>query len=626
MSIRIKVLNGARRSHKFELKVLGQHFYDNPYLLEDEAIEINYTSEVELPGLFLVVLDNSVDYTTCHKTEAGYTYTWKPKPLGSWGFESLFHNYYGLAHLQLGHQAGEDLEIIRSFQPIDILAKKINADRVASMLAFLAMENEEALLSLFRVTRLRSGLKEGGRSESFIVDQLEQTVELLAGELKNIFSSPVSKLVSYRSVVTPPYQSVDESTVAWIAENPDILQETDDSDSAILKMDDKYYSAHMIQEQRIGTVLDVYENQVIHGFLAALIRVSTELIAGFEVPSSGRGHDHQSIGYTSFFSQISRFTKELNKKKISRLKALRARLSNLRQSAQLLIPVTRAISGTPVFTPKARDNISYRRLFSKIIAWHNLGAPDWSAQEELHSIQSMPKLFEIYVLFLLKKQLSYQYPVASSLAGDQGEVSAHTCGDFTITLLYEPVAWTPNHPKSTNDFLANTEGWNVSDRYSISQRGSSSFKSNRRPDYVIKIEDSFGAKRYIILDAKYTTQSKAFSHYLPSLTMKYIHGLHDRSSGENCTLGLIIVAPSDQADSIHFHHRDFTIHGSKPVLPALLVSSVNPNEKLDKKINLTDNVVRLINIGLADLTKKRTSRTPSRDQSAFHEAQLSMSI
>lgn len=620
----LKVLDGARKSYQFALGVLGQHIYETPHLLEDEAIELTYTSEIELPGLFLVVLDNSVGYTSFHKTEAGFTYIWRPKPLGSWGFESLFHNYYGLAHLQLGHQTDEGLEIIRSFQPIDILAKKINAERVASMLAFLAMESEEALLALFRVTRLRSGLKEGGRSEAFLVDQLEQTVDLLTAELKKIFSSPISKLVSYRSVVTPPYQGVDESTVAWIAENPDVLQETDDTNSAILKMDDSYYSAHMIQEQRIGTVLDVYENQVIHGFLAALIRVSTELIAGFEVPSNSRGNDHQSVGYTSFFSQISRFTKELNKKKISRLKTLKTRISNLQQSAQSLIPVTRAISGTPVFTPKARDSISYRRLFSKIIAWHNLGAPDWSAQEELHSIQSIPKLFELYVLFLLKKQLSDQYPVTSNLVGNQGELSTHAYGDFTITLLYEPIAWTPNHPQSTNDFLTNTEGWNVSDRYSISKRGSSSLRSNRRPDYVIRIEDSFGAKRYIILDAKYTTQNKAFSHYLPSLTMKYIHGLHDHSSGENCTLGLIIVAPNDQADSMYFHHRDFTVHGSKPALPALLVSSVDPHEKLDKTIELTDNIIKLINIGFADLNRKRVSGGSMR--SLGHEDQLSMSI
>lgn len=625
MSINLKILNGVRKNQQFALGVVEQQAYDTPYLLEDEAIELNYTSGIELPGLFLVVLDNFIDYTSCHKTEAGFIYTWRPKPLNSWSFESLFHNYYGLAHLQLGHQTGENLEIIRSFQPIDILAKKINADRVASMLAFLARENEEALLALFRVTRLRSGLKEGGRSETFIVDQLEQTVDLLTAELNKIFCSPISKLVSYRSVVTPPYQGVDESTVAWIAENPDILQETDDTNSAILKMDDSYYSAHLIQEQRIGTVLDVYENQVIHGFLAALIRVSTELIAGFEVPSNSRGNDHQNIGYTSFFSQISRFTKELNKKKISRLKTLRTRISNLQQSAQSLIPVTRAISGTPVFTPKARDSISYRRLFSKIIAWHNLGAPDWSAQEELHSIQSIPKLFELYVLFLLKKQLSDQYHVASNLAGNQGELSIHTYGDLTITLLYEPVAWTPNHPQSTNDFLTNTEGWNVSERFSISQRGSSSSRSNRRPDYVIKLEDSSGAKRYIILDAKYTTQNKAFSHYLPSLTMKYIHGLHDHSNGENSTLGLIIVTPNDQADSIHFHHRDFTIYGSRPALPALIVSSVDPHEKLDKTVKLTDNVMKLINIGLADLQKTRISKNHHK-RSFNHEDQLSMSI
>lgn len=62
------------------------------------------------------------------------------------------------------------------------------------------------------------------------------------------------------------------------------------------------------------------------------------------------------------------------------------------------MPAKKHIIGVPTFTMKAKKDPLYLSVFKKIVDWYRFGKPDWSVQEELLSIQSIPKLFEYYSL------------------------------------------------------------------------------------------------------------------------------------------------------------------------------------------------------------------------------------
>ncbi|TNZ29962.1 hypothetical protein CGK50_24845, partial [Vibrio parahaemolyticus] len=64
----------------------------------------------------------------------------------------------------------------------------------------------------------------------------------------------------------------------------------------------------------------------------------------------------------------------------------------------------------------------------------------------------------------------------------------------------------------------------------VTIRSSQHKYSHRCPDIVIEVRNENKPSKLIVLDAKYTYPTLAFSKYLPECTMKYVHGIHNRSN------------------------------------------------------------------------------------------------
>jgi hypothetical protein len=611
MKLTARIINGKRSGLDIQLSSAADQLSNHIYFLEDEAIEFTAESDAPLDDLFLCLHENEVATTNSFKKGDLWVYEWKPKHLSKWGQECFFHNYYGMAELTLAIKAdnvGERLTI-EIFNPVEILAKKINADRAEKMLDFLALHDNDALSAFFRVTRLKAGFKEGERTVNFLIEQLERNVLLLSAELPKIYSKPIAKLTPVtKLVVLSENSTIDDTTLAWITENCDSLYPANDTERALLELDGTYYSSEKILENHLKENLNIYENQVVHGFIISLMRASAELLRRLEdYPSSKIRSQHGLSGYLSFFSQLSRFAKAINKNKVERCRELIYTLQKLKRIFDERVPVVNPILGTPHFTRKARYNLHYQKIFHKIIAWHRFGSPDWSTQEELFSIQSIPKLFEYYLLFLMKHHLDTESVLGEKLElvqkpNSDKSVFEYNWGDFCVKLLYEPKAWTHDHSNSENSLVINSEGWTTNKNTGdLKPRGQTGPNANRCPDMVISVTGPTGEQRHLIVDAKYTTSKKAFTYYLPELTMKYLHGLHEKNSGKNLSIGLMIVNPSEYCDSRHFHHHRYSIYGASPVSPALLVSSIAPGavekQNSDFKNNLSQ-ILYLMRSGL----------------------------
>lgn len=601
MKLTVRILNGKRSGLEIELPIASGHASNHIYFLEDEALEFTVEVDTPLDDLFLCLHENEVAATNSYSKGEVWTYEWKPKSLSKWGYECFFHNYYGMAELTLATKSdsiGERL-VIEQFSPIEVLAKKLNAERAEKMLDFLALHDNEALAAFFRVTRLKAGFKEGERTVNFLIEQLERNVLLLVAELPKIYSKPIAKLTPVTKLVVLSENSMtDDTTLAWIAENCDGLYPVDDADRALLEFEGVFYSSEKILENHLKENLNIYENQVVHGFIISLMRAASELLRRLEDYPSSKVRPQQNLsGYLSFFSQLSRFAKTINRNKVERCRGLISTLQRLKRVFDERVPVVNPIMGTPHFTRKARYNLHYQKVFHKIIAWHRFGSPDWSVQEELFSIQSIPKLFEYYLLFLMKHHLDTESILGEKLELVKSPTSGksdfeYTWGQFSVKLLYELKAWTHDHSNSDESIIINSEGWTIhKNSGELKPRGQIGANANRCPDMLISVTGPTGEQRHLIVDAKYTTDKKAFAHYLPELTMKYLHGLHEKNSGKNLSIGLMIVNPSETCTSRHFHHHRYSIFGASPVSPALLVSSIAPglaeNLNSDFKSNLS---------------------------------------
>jgi hypothetical protein len=560
-----------------------------------------------------------------------WIYEWSPG-FGEYRYNCFFQNYYGLATLDLlvdydelasGRYDGGvpvllDSTAVIEYQEIEVLAKAENAHRVDAMIGFLASQDPNLIASVFRVTRLRSGFQhDDGRADNQYLDRIERNVIQLEQLIGRIISHPLTKTSASPRLIVPTRDSVvDDKTVAWINDNLSELSETDNPYDSILELDGVHYSANKIQEIFVDKKTDCYENQVVHGYASQLKFAVKSILSSMQdrklvVPRE------TPKGYSSFFSQISKYSGIINRNKIDKCESLDSRLSTILARLRKYLPVSHYAFGIPRITPKAKVNSYYREVFFKMIELLRFGKPDWSATDELLSITSISKLFEYYCLFLVRSKMERAFgasslPLALPHNSDDLAKFQYSWKGLSIDLLYEPNYWTAGHVEAVNAVEVNSEGWtknkverykysnNAVDGFSKGKRGNRHFYSRRTPDLVVTIRSSEQESKSIIIDAKYTRNEKAFLEYLPDLTMKYIHGIHHKDTGVNNSVALMIINPtSDLLERTrHFHSDSYSIFGKYPVVPALLVSSLDFNTAESHDSEFSKCLMRLLELTL----------------------------
>lgn len=627
--IEIEILNGERRGTVLTLDSAVNN--SEPItLLEDEVLVFRLREKEDIPDLALGLHENLVRYTKRRADGDDWIYEWLPKDRGNGRKEAFFHNFYGLAELCLTLVPREDAQhpsFAIALQPIEVLARKLNADRVAAMLEFMSRHDAAQLASAIRITRLRAGHRQGGRTVEHVLDRIQHNLEFLRQVLPSVAAQPLRRLHLRRIVVTPtPETLIDESSIQWIAENPDHLISASDDQEAVIELEDEPYALVRVLETQSAESTDLYENQVIHGFVAVLNQAAREIRARLVEAGSARpGQTAALDGYVSFFTQIGRFSATINANKIQRCEEILSELIRLREWLIRVVPVSREEAGKPAFTQKARHTLLYQQVFRKVLLWHSYGEPDWSVQDELTSIKSIDKLFEYYVLSLIRHQLEkVEIDGVSLVRADEDETLAaigYRLGDTAIRLFYEPTIWMAGHVDAVGKDLVNTEGWTRYEdndgrakwrRSHYRARANNGVNARRTPDYLIEIARKGQPSRYLIIDAKYTTRFRAFHDKLPELAMKYLHGIHQQGTGLSLTSALMIVNPDDRGETWHFHTPEYSIYGPTPAMPALLVTSVDVAKAHEAESNIGRDLRRLLEFNLYEV---QSAALASRDSS-----------
>ncbi|NUU38091.1 DUF2357 domain-containing protein [Pseudomonas sp. C2B4] len=606
--LKLEFLSGARKGEEAILNIVSGEFTSRPQIREDDVIK--FTATLDREARVKLVLHEIQMYATSRREEGGkWVYEWSPG-LGEYSHHCFFQNYYGLASLDLLIEGDEkavsnsdDLpnslsanSTLIEYQEIEVLAKSENATRVDSMISFLSTQNPNLIASVFRVTRLRAGfVGDQGRSDTQYLDRVERNTKDFERAIRVLSKNPILKSRAHTRLVVPNEHSVpDDTTISWINDNTSEVYQTDDQLNCFFEIDDKYYSANKILESYVDTSSDCYENRVIHGY-AILLKQAVKLILESMRSRNVVQDKEPPKGYSSFFTQINKYSKIINKNKFDRCADLDRRLSVVLEKLKKVIPVNSLSLNVPYLTPKAKSNPAYREVFLRMIEFMRFGKPSWDVNDELLSITSVPKLFEYYCLFITRQKVE-QFVMQDGSEGaiiDEGvdNISkfSYRFEGLTISLLYEPSYWTHGHHNSSGAQQVNSEGWTRSklerlknnstplSDFSIGRRGTTGPHARRSPDLVIHVEAPQRKTLSIIIDAKYARNEKAFLEYLPALTMKYVHGIHEQVTGHQQAVALIIMNPtSDRVERTrHFHSERYSIHGAVPVFPALLVSSLD---------------------------------------------------
>lgn len=640
MKVVIKVIGGRNAGKEYDLT---QPPTDNVHyvLCEDDVLLFIVQTIKDRPSIHLALHDIFIPPTSVYPstdTKPYFEYRWEPKRIGynDYRSESFFHNFCGIAELFIvdKYQTSYDsfeLENLQQLQPIEVFARKINADRISAMLDFLARNDGRDLAALARITRKYSGFKEGDKTLTFTLDRIEQYLNFLEDALPKIVCKPIVKLVQVNTI--RPYSkfsNITEDSINHIISSPEHIYEVLDEEDSLFSVENRYFAVDKILETEIVEETNLYENQVIHGFLELLIKATDELLHRLsEVKGKKNGTLIQ--GYESLFNKLNQFSARLNQPCIERCNDFNRRLRTLKGMVQARLKVKQLYMSEPYFTHKSKQNLNYQKIFLMMIEWIHFGSPDWSLLNELNSIQDLSKLFEFYLFCVTKEHALNCFLqfngglIASPIDGSNDSRFVFQVNDeIQAELLYEPNIFHADAEDAVLPLYRNTEAWKrgQDNRYMVSKGENSSvdarkdgFKlrvdhrntqKNRRfhrsPDVVLRLKNEIN-ESILIIDAKYMTSQKAFYEAMPECVMKYLHGIHIAASGQNASIGLMIVNPDEEDITRHFHHDEYSIFSSKPVTPAIMTASIDVAKahKLDSTIQR--NIFRLLELMALQITK-----------------------
>lgn len=577
--LNIIVLSGLRKDHHIILhNNIDIPIEHTPYILEDELLEFQLIAPKVYSNAALKVYQHVITPSEIlHINDNLIKFIWKPNNYNY--TERLFINYFGISELAID-LSGEDISPVEiRFQPLQILAKTESIKNVEEMFTYLSKISPQELYSVFSATKSHGKIEsdiEGSPLE--FIERLKYSENLLLEILPSLIHTPITRLEpQHKFVHTTGTEELNESSISWLMENLSVLEPDENLDQAHICYDNQHYRASTMYIPVLSENTDVYENQVIHGFIDLLIRESLQLLHRY-LSNDFTISSQFPTGYTSFFEKMNKFKKVLISNEINTINECINSLRTIQIMLNKHLPVTKTITQRPIFTPKVKVNYIYRNIFIEIVNWLEKKSINWSSFDNLFAINSLSFLFETYCYFRVVTEVNFLLSDWKHIESSLQLEFYNEENNIELKIEKEPSYWTTQHTNKHKDNIVNSEGFTIGEYQNLSPRGQMGKFSKRQPDLVIQFKQD-NITTLLVMDAKYTRKKTAFTKYLPELTMKYIHGIHKYQQSEPTVISLTIMYPSEKKDFLSYHHQDMSIFGKHPVTPNIQTIGLILGEK-----------------------------------------------
>lgn len=353
----IIVLSGPRKGHHIILhNNIDIPIEHTPYILEDELLEFQLITPNTYTNATLKVYQHIITPSEIlHINDNLIKFIWKPNNFNY--TEKLFINYFGISELAVDLMNEDITSVEIHFQPLQILAKTESINNVEEMFTYLSKIAPEELYSIFSATKSHGKIEseiEGSPLE--FIERLKYSKTLLLDILPSLIHTPITRLEpQHKFVHTTGTEELSESSISWLMENLSVLEPDENLDQAHICYDDQHYRASTMYIPVLSENTDVYENQVIHGFIDLLIRESRQLLHRY-LGKDFTASSQFPTGYTSFFEKINKFKKELISHEINSIHECINSLRTIQIMLNKHLPVTKKITQRPIFTPKVKVN------------------------------------------------------------------------------------------------------------------------------------------------------------------------------------------------------------------------------------------------------------------------------
>lgn len=458
----------------------------------------------------------------------------------------------------------------------NVRAKKVSVIAASKMIRYLASHHESIIRSCFSRSTIPVGSIEGPMADpESIIAAAEGYTAALTIHRTELMSTRRTRLVPIRQPLWKSSHANCDIDPVDILNNLDAISPTSPEGDLFLR--GRHFSLGDIDVSALTESSDVLENKILLGGLYSIRGKLQYLLDRLDqralAPAS-------SDGYESFDRLLLTLT---SAGMVKRCYEVIERTNELARLFESRLGVQYAGEIRPVMTPYARTSKVYRALYGHLATWYELGAPSFGANHFLIKLKSLSKIYELYSLFHLLEQM-----LASGWTGlqvkshpDLGEFVPQEItlkrADILATVIYEPIV------RPLNAHVAGHL-----DLVDVAHRRPNSDYNYWNPDYVIRLDKASGGTKYLILDAKYSTESVVRSIHLPGVIEKYYWGMSvhnaDTKTYSNDPIAAVLVIYPLGVNTAFLRHGKRTSIGTNP-FPLPVVGATGLTIEVDHAFN-----------------------------------------
>lgn len=589
MELQLEIISGKRKGEIIDI-VKDVHLDGIlPFLLETDAFRIVLTAINWIDNPTIIIEDAEIGLKPNEPCNGKYIFSAEPAYKGHQP-QSLFYNYFGIATFYLRYETASKVDLLELGR-VDILARKATVTQIEAMVSFILSTDESELLNSRGATRRGADVApDSNDTPKKLLEKLENNIHVLEEQIPYIVNRPITKLdTSLETVRHTPYIDIQEQGISWLAENISVFEQATDPDATLLDWYGAALAPQYVQTPVLYESADIYENQIVIGYIDSLLVFLQEILKETEKKSASRPTLNTYNGYVSFFGSVAEKLLKNIVPDRQRILINQQKLMQFRAIIKQSLKVTKSDGSLPKFTPKVRANRVYSLVFRSIIDWYKGSLINWDAKKLLVAIDNVPKLFELYTILLIKKWCKLRGQTAALSEGTAWEGQLF---NYEARLLYEPTYWMYGHLNHKGSTY-NTQHRTIK---SSSENNKSKVRTHknqkREPDIVLELANDKGYKALLVFDAKYTNKEKAFEEYLPECTIKYVHGL-SAVGNPRLTHSMIILFPDQAGRSnfFDFHIHPFSLFGNEPQLPILGALGLSLNEGTSEVFTVIDETI-----------------------------------
>ena len=490
-------------------------------------------------------------------------------------YAKIFLNLFGVCEVAVEDGDGEPVRL-GSFE---VLPSKIRPGEVNHIFDYLLEKGVDYWQPFSLVKSRNTGVPIERQHLFWMLKKLRTELNKLIRQLPLFRLAPRSRLTPQQEVV--PWSEDVETTDAslhWLMDNMSALERTNNPATANLRIGNRLYGMTEVQVEYLRENTDVYENQIVHGYLESvreyctsrrqLLQKKVEQLT-WEVGQRGALPSRQLLRY---------YRKLLNDC---------GEVAELSETAlhffQLYLPVSFPRPEFPARAEGFETREHYRALLGPIREWFSRDKDLQSGAQELFSgTRSMDQLYELYCLFQMIETIEKMgFPLLHAPA-DQSARGTFEEEEYTGTYQFAP-----HHGLHLTLYYERLPDTHQTALYSRNKRA-------LKPDFIIEYRRE-GEKKsdLIIFDAKYQTVETVRRFTYKSVIPKYLHGISRRGGGASRIRGLFLLHPEDAGQPAveSWHQRPYRWFDDKPMLPAIGRIEVPTGAKAQNQL---DEVVKRI--------------------------------